>query len=132
MTPVNPFRGTVDYSPADFLSDVEAIDRMLAEEKTSRLPEPEPITVLDEHTGLPRQVRIDTSLDSYRVYAYFVDKYGEPGLRRHVIYFGVMRYLVRHRRELLREGLLRREGAGLAIDEDFLRDLLARPAESFL
>lgn len=128
---MNPFKGRVDYSPAEFVEDVAAIEQMLLEDQPPRLPEPEPILLLDEATGRFREVRINTSLPSYKVYTYFVDKYGEAGLRRHVVYFGVMRYLLRNRRRLLREGTLRREGDGLAIDEDFLRRLLARPAESF-
>jgi len=129
---MNPFKGPTDYSPADFLADVKAIDRMLLLGEPARVPEPDPMLVLDEEGGLPRLVHVNTDLASYRVYAYFVDKYGEPGLRRHVVYFGVLRYLWRHRRELLTDGRLRREPDGVSIDADFLRDLLARPAEAFL
>jgi len=129
---MNPFKGPTDYSAADFLADVEDIDRMLARDEPARLPEPEPLVVLDERGGLPRLVHINTDLASYRVYTYFVDKYGEPGLRRHVVYFGIFRYLRRHRRELLRDGRLRRETDGVSVDADFLGDLLTRPAEAFL
>ena len=129
---MNPFQGPVNYSLTDFVTDIEAIERMLESGEPARVPEPEPIVVTDDTTGLARQVRINTHTPSYRVCAYFVDKYGEPGLRRHVVYFGVIRYLRGHRRELLRNGRLRREPDGLSVDARLLCDLLARPAETFL
>lgn len=129
---MNPFRGPADYTPADFIDDVEAIGRMLAAGEPARLPEPEPLVVTDETTGETRTVTINTNATSYKIYAYFVDKYGEPGLRRHVVYFGVIRYLRHHRDDLLRVGSLRQEADGLTIEPGFLAALLARPAEAFL
>lgn len=129
---MNPFQGRTPYRPEEFLADAEAIARMLAAGEPARLPEPEPTEVYDEATGTTRLVHVNTDLASYKVYAYFVDKYGEPGLRRHVVYFGVIRYLRHHRDRLLAEGRVRLDGDGVTIDPGLLEDLLARPAESFL
>ena len=129
---MNPFQGPAKYPPGDFLADAAAIDRMLAEDEPARVPEPDPMVVVDEDTGQAHLVYINTDLASYKVYAYFLDKYGEPGLRRHVVYFGVLRYLRRHRGELLQDGRLRAQGQRFHVDPDLLADLLARPAESFL
>jgi len=130
--PINPFRGPTEYRPAEFLADVEAITEMLVSGAPARLPDPEPMEVCDEATGAVRLVRINTDLATYKVYAYFVDKYGEPGLRRHVVYFGVIRYLRHNRDRLLADGRLTQEADRVRIDPGLLADLLARPAEDFL
>jgi hypothetical protein len=129
---MNPFQGPARYAPADFLADVTAIGEMLAAGEPARVAEPDPMVCVDDVTGQARLVYVNTDLASYKVYAYFLDKYGEPGLRRHVVYFGVLRYLRQHRDALLRAGRLRAEDDGVHIDPGLLADLLDRPAESFL